>query len=184
MRDDREKVEILKWLLDQIKRAENHKRQLDERLRRINLDRAMPVGGIGYDPMPRSSGTGDGAASIVLKLADIEDRIYEQKKEIEKAIVRVMDILDYLPVNSLEREICELRFIDLKKWDAIEAEIPMSHTQCNKVFNDALNKLLGFPRIRKMVDNARDEYLAYTVARESREIDRKRKKKRSRKSPN
>lgn len=178
------RIDILKWLLDQIKRAENHKRQLDERLKRINAERAMPVGGIGYDPMPRNSGTGEGAASIVLKLADIEDRIYEQKSEIEKAIVRVMDILDYLPVNSLEREICELRFIDLKKWEVIEAEIPMSHTQCNKIFNDALNTLLSFPRIRKMVDAAEDEYLAYTVNRENRELARKRKKKRSRKSPN
>lgn len=48
-----------------------------------------------------------GAASIILKMSDIEERIYTQKEEVEKAIVRVMDILDYLPQDSLEREICE-----------------------------------------------------------------------------
>ena len=49
-----------------------------------------------------------------------------QKAEIERSIVRVMDILAYLPVNSLEREICELRHIDMKSWRQISEQIPMS----------------------------------------------------------
>ena len=81
---------ILIWLLGQIYRAEKRKQQLDERLIRINAERDAPIGGVGYEPLPRSSGTGSGAASILLKLADIEERIYAQKAEIERSIVRVI----------------------------------------------------------------------------------------------
>ena len=54
--------EVLKWMLDQVRRAERHKRELMERLERINADRKNPIKSPGYDPMPRSAGNGDGAA--------------------------------------------------------------------------------------------------------------------------
>ena len=85
---------VLKWMLGQIGRAKKRKKQLDERLMEINEERNSPIGGVGYEPLPRSAGIGNGAASILFKLADIEERIYAQKTEIEKSIVRVMDILD------------------------------------------------------------------------------------------
>lgn len=65
-----------------------------------------------------------------MKLADIEEKIYHQKEEIDKAIVTVMDIMDYLPDGSLERDICEMRHIDLMRWQDIQEAIPMCRSQC------------------------------------------------------
>lgn len=177
MEMDRQR-EILKWMLWQIKRAEARKKQLDERLMRINAQRDAPIGAINYDPLPRgaNSGEGNGAASILFKLSDIEERIYDQKAEIEKAIVRVMDIMDYLPVASLEREICELRHIDMKSWPDIEAEIPMSKRQCIEHYNKALEILLSFPRIQKLISDNADAYLAYIVEQGTRDEKRRRAK--------
>ena len=47
-----------------------------------------------------------------MKIADIEDRVYEQKEKADKSMVNVVTILDFLPAESMEREICELRHID------------------------------------------------------------------------
>lgn len=44
-----------------------------------------------------------------MKLADIEDRIYEQKAKADKSMVSVATILNFLPEESMEREICELK---------------------------------------------------------------------------
>ena len=162
-----EKKDILKWMLGQIYRAEKKKQQLDERLNSIADKRAAPIGGTGYKPLPRSSsGNGDGAASIILKMSDIEERIYAQKEEIEKAIVRVMDIIDYLPQDSLEREICELRHIDMKPWQEIQDEIPMSRSQCNKRYNNAIKMLLNNGRILRMVDDNEGAYTDWKLNKE------------------
>ena len=41
--------DVLKWMLGQAFRAEDHKRRLDERLKRINAERNAPIGGVGYE---------------------------------------------------------------------------------------------------------------------------------------
>lgn len=168
MDEKKEQLDVLKWLLEQIFRAENHKKDLEERLLRINEERNAPIGGMGYDPLPRSSGTGNGAASILFKLADVEERIYAQKEEVEKCIVRVMDILEYLPVNSLERRICELRYLDMKPWGEISKRIPMSRSQCHRRCNEGLEKILSHSRIQKMVQENTDAYWDFRVNEETR----------------
>lgn len=162
-----EKADVLKWMLGQIYRAEKRKKQIEERLVRIAEERDAPIGGVGYRPLPRSSsGEGNGAASIILKMSDIEERIYAQKEEVEKAIVRVMDILDYLPQDSLEREICELRHIDMKPWKDIQESIPMSRSQCNKRYNKAIEMLLNKGRIERMIEENEEAYTDWKLDKE------------------
>lgn len=173
--EDRESL-ILKWMLGQIGRARKKKRQLDERLREINEERNAPIGGVGYDPMPRGSGSGDGAASILFKIAGLEERIYAQRQEVEYSIARVMDILEYLPVNSLEREVCELYYIDGKKMSEISDIIPMSRAQCYNRLNAGIDLLLGLPRIREMVAKSAPAYDAWCLQRSQAEDRRKPKK--------
>ena len=168
--NEKQDAQVLKWMLGQVYRAEKRKRQLDERLARIAAERDAPIGGQGYDPMPRNGSCGTGAASILFKLAEIEDRIYAQKEEIDKTIVRVMDILDYLPINSVEREICDLRHIDMKKWAEIQDEIPMSRSQVHKTYQKAINMLLSFPRVMKMVEDSRDDYVEHIYKQGKRDI--------------
>ena len=99
-------------------------------------------------------------------MSDIEERIYTQKEEVEKAIVRVMDILDYLPQDSLEREICELRHIDMKPWKDIQESIPMSRSQCNKKYNKAIEMLLNKGRIERMIEENEEAYTDWKLDKE------------------
>lgn len=177
-------ADVLKWILGQTYRAKARKNLLDRRLKMINLERESPIGGRGYDPLPHSSGTSsNGAASITMKLADIEEKIYNQKEEIDKAIVTVMDIMDYLPDGSLERDICEMRHIDLMRWQDIQEAIPMCRSQCYKRYNKAIALLLQNGRIRKIVSDhtpAYDEYACERLLAKG----RKDKQKRGRKQTN
>ncbi len=158
MRKENEKAEILKWLLGRIYRARQKKKRLDERLAKIRAERNAPLGGVKYKPLPRTSGEDEGAAGIVLKMSEIEDKIYKQQEEIERAIVCVMDILDKLPWDSLEREICEMRHIDTKPWQEIQDGIPMSRSQCYKRYNSAIAMLLSKEKIEQIIEENRENY--------------------------
>ena len=166
--------DVLKWMLGQAFRAEDHKRRLDERLKRINAERNAPIGGIGYEPIIKRKEPGEGAASIVFQLADIEERIYKQKSELEKAIVRVMTIIEYIPITEIDREIFEMRHIDMMQWPDIEAAIPMSKSQCIRRYNATIDRLLLNPRIQKMVNSNEKDYLLWCM-----EHDRGKPKKQS-----
>lgn len=142
--------EILKYLFERIHRSEEHKNQLDTRIRNITAKLQ----------------TGENLAEDRLSSEnhwkpETESRILEQKKEIDQLIAKVMDILDCLPLNSLERQICELRHIDLKTWGAISKEIPISRSQANRRYKTALDKLLQNRRIKDIVAEHEKEYDNY-----------------------
>ncbi len=101
----KKQVKVLKYFLGRIYRSDKHKSHLDARITGIKAKRRVEGCPEAEDP-----------ASIRYWMSDIEDRILEQKREIDLAIAQVMDILDYLPIHSIERQICELRHIDFKLW--------------------------------------------------------------------
>lgn len=167
--------EILKWMLGQARRAEQHKKELMERLERINEDRKHPIKAVGYDPMPRSAGIGDGAASILLKLADIEEQIYDQRTEIENSIVQVMDIIDFIPQSDTARRIFELRHLDCLNFQDVADAIPMSKSRTYEIYNETIDKLLDFEKISQMCKENEDAYLEWYMNME----DRRRKAEKS-----
>lgn len=158
--------EILKWMLGQVYRAEHHKRELENRLERIIAEREAPIGSPGYDPLPRVMEPGAGAASILFKQADIEDRIYEQKTEIEKSIVRVMDIIEFIPRRDTARRIFELRHLDCLNMTETADAIPISRQQAYVIYNEAIDKLLQFPKIQKMIADSEVDYCEWYVKRD------------------
>lgn len=154
-----EDIEILKWILGKTYRAERRKTLLNNRLKRIREEVEGPIGGKGYSPLPRAKEKqNSGAAGIMEKISDIEERIYAQKADIEETIVKTMDILEHLPKNSTERDICEMRHIDMMSWPKIQDEIHISRSQCFKIYQDALNGILKNERIQKIVEEYREEY--------------------------
>ena len=152
---------VLEWMLGQYVRAKRRKKQLEVRLLEINAERDSPIGGQGYDPLPRSGGNSEGAAGILMKLADIEDRIYEQKAKADKSMVSVATILNFLPEESMEREICELRHIDGHEWGEIAEGIPMSKSQCHRIHKAAMYELLEFNYVKELVTENRESYEYY-----------------------
>jgi len=168
---------ILKWMLGQVYRAECHKKELWDRLERIVAERESPIGSPGYEPLPRVMAPGVGAASILFKQAEIEERIYEQKAEIEKSLVRVMDIIDFIPKSETARRIFELRHLDGLNFTETAEAIPISRSQAYAIYDNAIDKLLDFPKIQKMIKDSEPEYCDWYVRKD--ESERKRRKKQS-----
>lgn len=160
-----EKSDVLKWLLGQAYRADKHKKRLDQRLEQVRAEKTAPAGSHTYSFAPKGQTQSDGAAAPILKQSDIEERIEEQKREIDRCVLRVMEIIDYIPINDLDREIFEMRHIDFWEWPTIEREIPMSKRQCMRRYNDAIDRLLQIPEIQKMVDENEDAYLLWYAAK-------------------
>ena len=119
------------------------------------------IGSPGYEPLPRVIEPGAGAASTLFKQAEIEEWIYEQKAEIEKSFVRVMNIIDFIPRNEIARRIFELRHLDCLNMTQTADAIPISRPQAYVIYNDAISKLLEFPKIQKMVKNSELEYCGW-----------------------
>ncbi len=162
---------VLKWTLSKLYRADKKKRYLEDRLRRIAAEMNAPIGGSGYSPLPRNSGkVSDGAASIIIRLSEIEERVYRQKEAVDKALNTVMDIIDYLPEDDpeggLEREIMEMHHIDFMRWKDISKAIPMSRSQVNRRYKAGLDKLISYKRIQKIIDDSEEEYDAWAAGKE------------------
>ncbi len=69
-----------------------------------------------------------------------------------KAVLRVMDMIDLLPQNSMERTVVELRHIDCKGWDQIAREVYLSRSAVFNYYNAALDLLLGYKRTGALVE--------------------------------
>ncbi|MCI8717307.1 MAG: hypothetical protein HFH64_03975 [Lachnospiraceae bacterium] len=151
--------ELLKEYLNQYYTCRMKRVQLERRLRSIHEEMNMPIGGYKYSPV-NYGGTntvGTGAASFVYRISEIETRIEKQKNQTEKALLKVMDIMDFLEESSTERMILELRFIDCKNWENIEKEIHLSRRACFGYQNKALEKLLNFKKVQAVLKEYKTE---------------------------
>lgn len=78
--------------------------------------------------------------SVVFRNSEVEDRIEEQREEMAKAVLNVMDLIDVLPANSTERTVVEMRHIDCRGWDKIAEALYMSRSNVFNYYNAALVK--------------------------------------------
>lgn len=148
-----EEKELLKEYLNQYYTSRIKRAQLERRLKNIQEEMNTPIGGYGYSPV-NYGGTNKvepGAASFVYRIGEIETRIEEQKSRVEKSLLKVMDIMDFLEENSTERIVLELRFIDCKGFAAIEKEMHLSRSSLFSYQDKGLAKLLTFKRVRQIL---------------------------------
>ena len=148
-----EDKELLKEYLNQYYSGRIKRSQLEKRLKTIQAEMNTPIGGYEYSPV-NYGGTnkvGTGAASFVYRMSEIETRIADQKNRVEKALLKVMDIMDFLEESSTERMVLELRFIDCKSWATIEKELHLSRRACFNYQNKALDKLLTYKKVRQIL---------------------------------
>lgn len=148
-----EDKEVLKEYLNQYYAGRIKRSQLERRLKNIRQEMATPIGGYGYSPV-NYGGTNKvvpGAASFVYRMSEIETRIEEQKSRVEKALLKVMDIMDFLEEGSTERMVLELRFIDCKGWPSIEKDLHLSRSSLFSYQDKALGKLLEFKKVQQIL---------------------------------
>ncbi len=147
-----EQKELLKRYLGQYYKVRAKKKQLETRLYNFRED-MTGIKGMQYSPVPRSktNKVGDGPATLVIHAMEIEERIEKQKEEMAVAMLNVMKIMDFLPVDSTERVILEYRHIDCLSWKQIEKEMHITRTPCNKYYNLGIEKLLAFKKVIKII---------------------------------
>ena len=152
----KEDKELLKEYLNQYYICRMKRMQLEKRLKTIQEEMDTPIGGYNYSPINHggTNKVGSGAASFVYRMSEIETRIENQKARVEKALLKVMDIIDFLQENSTERMVLELRFIDCKPWANIEKEMHLSRRSLFAYQNRALEKLLEFKKVRILMKDS------------------------------
>ena len=146
--------EAVKRYLQQYHVAKNKKHILEERHRVLAEELKSPAPGSRFRTVPAYRPTSpDGSVSIVFRLAEVEERIDDQREEANKAVLHVMDMIDLLPQNSMERTVVELRHIDCKSWEQITREVYMSRSAVFNYYNAALEHLMKYKRTRKLLSD-------------------------------
>lgn len=142
---------ILKRYLSQYYRAKEKQAVLRKRLAELQEELqhpgiiSQPLGSVKYG---KGGHTSYGAASLVFRIGDIEDRIQRQIEVEARSINDIMDILDFLPPESRERDILEYRHIDCKPWSEIMDMVHLTRSPCFECYKKGLDKLLTYKKVR------------------------------------
>ena len=142
---------ILDEYLFQYKRCIGRKRSLEHRRNEIVREFDHPLSGVSYDGMPRGSGVSVGCAALSYRLDEIDTRIKEQMDKSVKVLAEIMDVIEFLPENSIERAIIEHRYIDRMKWWQICKEENLSRTPATNYWRKGLYYLLEFKKVQQIV---------------------------------
>lgn len=142
----------LQHYLAQFKAASIRQQQLKKRHDLLSEDLKVPLQGSHYGSMPTNTNVPSaGAASILFRIAEIEEMIREQTERAADICLRVMTILDFLPDASDERLIMELRYIDGMDCQDIAENTNFGRTTCYRIEQNALDILLGFDWVRDAI---------------------------------
>ena len=142
---------LLDRYLGQYKRCIRRKRALEHRRDEIIREFDYPLGSVNYDGMPHGNGEGVGCAALSYRLDEINTRIKEQLDKSTKVLASIMDVIEFLPENSMERSIFEHRYIDRMSWERICNEVHLSRTPATKHWKKGLYELLEFKKIQQIV---------------------------------
>ena len=134
--------EAVKRYLQQYHTAKQKKRILEERRRTLSAELRGPSTAPAFRAMPSAKPVHpDGAGALVFQIADVEERIEAQQAGMARAVQNVMDLIDLLPIRSMERTVVEMRHIDSRKWEQIASEVHMSRSRVIDYYNAALDAL-------------------------------------------
>lgn len=139
---DKLEREAVKRYLQQYHAAKQKKRILEERRRTLSAELRGPSTAPAFRATPSAKPVHpDGAGALVFQIADVEERIEAQQAEMARAVQNVMDLIDLLPMGSMERTVVEMRHIDSRKWERIASEVHMSRSRVIDYYNAALDAL-------------------------------------------
>lgn len=134
--------EAVKRYLQQYHAAKQKKRILEERRRTLSAELRGPSTAPAFRATPSAKPVQpDGAGALVFQIADVEERIEAQQAEMARAVQNVMDLIDLLPLGSMERTVVEMRHIDSKTWEQIAREVYLSRSAVFNYYNTALDRL-------------------------------------------
>lgn len=148
---------LLNQYLSQYRRCIERKKTLERRRNDIIQEFENPLSGVSYDGMPHGSGAGVGCAALSFRLDEINTRIKEQMDKSIKILTEIMDIIEFLPENSMERTIIEHRYIDRLSWGQICKIEHISRTPGTRYWRKGLYELLEFKKVQRIVKEYKGE---------------------------
>lgn len=146
-----EEAEHLNKYLHQYGNCIKRKRALERRKEEIIKEFENPLSGACLDGMPKGNNIGVGCAAISLMLEDIKIQIDEQTEKAAMSLSGTMEIIDFLPQNTIERSIIENKYIDRFNWDKVCAENNISRTPATRQWKKGLYKLLEFEKVKQIL---------------------------------
>lgn len=84
-------------------------------------------------------------------IAKIEDRLNDQRRNMAVMMLKVMDLIDLLPLDSLERKLVETRHLDDMDWKEITSKLCLSRSYALSRYSKALGMLLSHEMAREIV---------------------------------
>lgn len=84
-------------------------------------------------------------------IARIEDRLNNQRRNMAALMLKVLDLIDLLPPDSLERRIVEMRHINGMDWKEITSHLYLSRSYAMSRYSKALEMLLDHEAAYEMV---------------------------------
>lgn len=101
-------------------------------------------------------------------LEDIDRALDEQTTVTAQAIKNILEVIDYLPHHSQERDIIERRYIDGLSWASISRRLYISRSAAALWEQRGIDTLLDFVRVRQLIEQYND---TQTPANRSRDTD-------------
>lgn len=146
-----EEAVLLNSYLSQYRRCIERKKFLEKRRNDIIREFDNPLKGMSCDGMPHGSSEGTGCAALSFRLDEINTKIREQIDKATKILTEIMDVIEFLPENSVEREIIEHRYLDGYNWGKTCRAENISRTPATKYWRKGLYKLLEFEKVKKIL---------------------------------
>lgn len=146
-----EDAALLDRYLGQYNRCIKRKRSLERRRQDIINEFDSPLTGVSYDGMPHGNGESVGCAALSYRLDEINTKIKEQMEKSVKVLAAIMNAIEFLPENSIERSILEHRYIDRMSWKRICIEEHLTRTPATNHWRKGLYQLLEFKKIQQTV---------------------------------
>lgn len=151
MNEERKRI---RYYLQRYRYCINRKKELETRLYEIKAEMQYPLSAVSYDnSSSQTFNVSTGAAAFTYRIAEIEDRIEEQQKKSVCELLAIMEVLDFLPAESVEREIIEKRFIDRLAWYKISNKMHMSRSRIAFYEKKGLDELMKYKRVQELVNN-------------------------------
>lgn len=96
-------------------------------------------------------------------IARIEDRLNNQRRNMAALMLKVLDLIDLLPPDSLERRIVEMRHINGMDWKEITSHLYLSRSYAMSRYSKALEMLLDHEAAHEMVAAWKRERVTWDV---------------------
>lgn len=147
---------VLKKYLEQYTRKRKRKEILQKRLHKFK-EEMLGTKAVNYSLVPKSqtNNISNEPVDFYIHCEEIEERINKERKAAASAMIKIIDILSFLPPDSQEKNILECKYLDDYSWPQIVEELAMSKSRCIDYWNAGLDELLEFKKVQSILDEYR-----------------------------